>query len=103
MAGDSCHPETYALKVINKAVLKPQEIIALKGESTIMCDMVGRANIVQFLNIFETDKFIIIQMEHLKGSNMKRDLTSRIAQRQEQLTERTQSSGLRSKNRAVSR
>lgn len=59
-------------------MLSPQEIVALKGESTIMRDMVGRANIVQFLNIFETDKFIIIQMEHLKGNNMKRELVSKI-------------------------
>ena len=48
-----------------------------------MRDMVGRSNVVQFLNIFETDKFIIIQMEHLKGSNMKRDLNNKIAEMQQ--------------------
>lgn len=54
-----------------------------------MRDLVGRSNVVQFLNIFETDKFIIIQMEHLKGSNMKRDLNSKINEMQEQMANKT--------------
>lgn len=30
------------------------------------------------MNIFETAKFIIIQMEHLKGCQMKREIKSRL-------------------------
>ena len=35
-------------------------------------------NVVQYLNFFETDKYIVIQMEHLKGMQMKRDLNQRL-------------------------
>lgn len=45
--------------------------------------MVGHSNVVQFLNIFETEKFIIIQMEHLKGNQMKRELKARISKAKE--------------------
>ena len=91
--------ETYALKIINKSVLNSQEISALKGEATIMRDMVGRSNVVQFLNIFETDKFIIIQMEHLKGSNMKRDLNAKISEKQEQMLIRYRNQSFYNKKR----
>jgi hypothetical protein len=39
--------------------------------------------VVQYQNIFETDKFIIIQMEHLTGNQMKRELKSKMAQAQQ--------------------
>jgi len=66
--------ETYALKIINKAVLHAEEINIIRGESKILHSLVGLPNVVQFINIFETSKFIIIQMEHLKGNPMKREI-----------------------------
>lgn len=45
----------------------------------------GLPNVVQFLNIFETDKFIIIQMEHLKGNQMKRELKAKLAEARENM------------------
>ena len=68
--------ETYALKVINKSVLHTEEINIIRGESKILRNLVGLQNVVQFMNIFETSKFIIIQMEHLKGNPMKREIKS---------------------------
>ena len=53
--------ETYALKVINKSVLHPKEINALKTESGILRDLVGLCNVVQFMNIFETQKYTKFQ------------------------------------------
>ena len=60
--------ETYALKIINKSVLLPEEINIIRGESKILKSLVGLPNVVQFHNIFETQQFILIQMEHLKGN-----------------------------------
>lgn len=77
--------ETYALKVINKSVLRLQEINVIRGESKILKNLVGLPNVVQFLNIFETDKFIIIQMEHLTGNQMKRELKAKLAEAQENM------------------
>jgi hypothetical protein len=71
--------ETYAFKIINKAVLHTEEINIIRGESKILRTLVGLPNIVQFFNIFETSKFIIIQMEHLKGNPMKREIKSLLA------------------------
>ena len=75
--------------MINKSVLNAVEIDALKGESSILRDLVGQTNVVQFMNIFETRKFIIIQMEHLKGAQMKRELRSRISRAREKLQQNT--------------
>ena len=55
----------------------------IRGESKILKSLVGLPNVVQYLNIFETDKFIIIQMEHLKGNQMKRELKAKLAEAQE--------------------
>ena len=55
----------------------------IRGESKILKSLVGLPNVVQYLNIFETDKFIIIQMEHLKGNQMKRELKAKYAEAQE--------------------
>jgi serine/threonine protein kinase len=52
--------ETYALKIINKSVLHPEEINIIRGESKILKSLVGLPNVVQFMNIFETHQFIII-------------------------------------------
>lgn len=52
----------------------------MKQESSILRDLVGTSNVVQFLNIFETNKYIIIQMEHLKGMQMKREMRQRTSQ-----------------------
>lgn len=35
-------------------------------------------NIVQFVNIFETRAFIVIQMEHLAGGQMKKEISLRL-------------------------
>jgi hypothetical protein len=40
--------------------------------------LVGVPNVVQFYNIFESESFIVIHMEHLKGKNMKRDIKYRL-------------------------
>ena len=60
--------ETYALKIINKNALAANQIAVIHSESKVLKQMVDRPNVVQFVNIFETKKFIVIQMEHLKGS-----------------------------------
>lgn len=52
--------DTFALKVINKKVLHPGEVDVIRGESKILKTLVDQPNVVQFSNIFETDKFIII-------------------------------------------
>lgn len=70
--------QTYALKIIDKSKLHQEEINVIRGESKILKSLVGKRNVVQFKNIFETKKFIIIQMEHLKGSQMKRELRHRL-------------------------
>ena len=51
---------TYAIKIINKQVLRPEEINIIHGESKILKSLVGVNNVVQFQNIFETDRFIVI-------------------------------------------
>ena len=38
--------ESYALKVINKSVLRSQEINVIRGESKILNTLVGRPNVV---------------------------------------------------------
>lgn len=52
--------DTFALKIINKSVLRRDEINVIRGESKILKSLVGKPNVVQFKNIFETKKFIII-------------------------------------------
>ena len=63
----NCNPDTTALKIINKQRLHPEQIAVIRGESKILQTLVGVPNVVQYLNIFETEKFILIHMEHLKG------------------------------------
>lgn len=69
---------TTALKIISKQKLYNEQINVIRGESKILSTLVGVPNVVQFLNIFETEKFIIIHMEHLKGKQMKRDIHNRL-------------------------
>jgi hypothetical protein len=38
--------ETYALKIINKSVLHPEEIKIIRGESKILKSLVGLPNVV---------------------------------------------------------
>ena len=38
--------ETYALKIINKSVLHPEEINIIRGESKILKSLVGLPNVV---------------------------------------------------------
>lgn len=73
----------YALKIINKSVLHNNQISVIHGESKILRSLVGKANIVQFVNIFETKKFIIIQMEHLGGCQMKKEINLRLKEAEE--------------------
>lgn len=49
----------------------------------------GKPNVVQFLNFFETDKYILIHMEHLKGKQMKRDIKARLLNARANLSEET--------------
>lgn len=70
---------TTALKIINKQTLCQQQINVIRGESKILESLVGLPNVVQYHNIFETDKYIIIHMEHLKGLQMKRDIRIRLS------------------------
>ena len=78
--------KSFALKIINKQVLNQEEIKVIRGESKILNSLVGKDNVVQFKNIFETAKFIIIQMEHLKGNSMKRELKLRMSEAQRKVT-----------------
>lgn len=58
--------------------MHPETINVIRGESKILQSLVGKPNVVQFFNIFETEKFIAIHMEHLKGKQMKRDIRIRL-------------------------
>lgn len=44
--GDDSIKETYALKIINKSVLHPEEIKIIRGESKILKSLVGLPNVV---------------------------------------------------------
>lgn len=44
--GDDSKRETYALKIINKRVLHPEEIKIIRGESKILKSLVGLPNVV---------------------------------------------------------
>lgn len=88
--------ESSALKIISKQRLHPEQVNVIRGESKILQSLVGLPNLVQFLNIFESEKFIVIHMEHLRGPNMKRDIKQRLMvamQNQDSTDNESQSEG----------
>ena len=63
--------EMSALKIIAKENLSKQAQKILKNESTIMQTM-KHSSIVSLKRIFENQKFIILEMEHIPGGQMTR-------------------------------
>lgn len=59
------------MKIINKTTLSAEAIDILKNESTILQSL-HHPCIVQFRQIFETSDFIMIEMEYIKGGQLKR-------------------------------
>lgn len=55
-----------ALKIINKLRLSKESIDILRNESKIMQEL-NHPNIVKFMQIFETQNFIMIEMEYIEG------------------------------------
>jgi serine/threonine protein kinase len=55
-----------ALKIINKMRLSEHSIEVLKNESIILQSL-NHENIVKFKQIFETNDYVIIEMEYVKG------------------------------------
>jgi serine/threonine protein kinase len=63
--------EKSALKIINKDNLSKNALAILKNESCIMKSM-QHGNVVKFKRIFENVRFLMIEMEYIKGGQLKR-------------------------------
>lgn len=63
--------EKSALKIINKVVLSEKSLQILKNESKIMKSL-NHKSVVHFKQIYENDRFIMIEMEFVKGGQLKR-------------------------------
>eukprot|EP00347_Sterkiella_histriomuscorum_P018930 403343621 len=60
-----------ALKIINKMRLSSESIEILKNESIILQSL-NHENIVKFKQIFETSQYLMIEMEYVKGGQLKK-------------------------------
>eukprot|EP00347_Sterkiella_histriomuscorum_P011634 403371699 len=60
-----------ALKIINKMRLSSESIEILKNESVILQSL-NHENIVKFKQIFETSQYLMIEMEYVKGGQLKK-------------------------------
>ena len=63
--------EKSALKVINKSVLSQRSLMILKNESKIMQSL-KHPSVVSFKRIYENERFIMIEMEFVKGGQLKK-------------------------------
>ena len=63
--------EKSALKVINKSVLSQRSLMILKNESKIMQSL-KHPSVVSFKRIYENERFIMIEMEFVKGWQLKK-------------------------------
>ena len=60
-----------ALKIIYKGKLHKEEIKIIRGEANILELLEGKKNIVQLKNFYETQHYILIEMEYLGGGQLK--------------------------------
>jgi serine/threonine protein kinase len=64
--------ELSALKIISKDRLHADDIKVMRGEARVLEMLEGRPNIVQLKNFYETQHYIIIEMEFLNGGQLKK-------------------------------
>jgi len=58
--------EKWALKILNKEKLSSKALSILKNESKIMCSL-KHPSVVEFKQIYENSRFIVIEMEYIPG------------------------------------
>ena len=63
--------EMSALKIIYKGKLNKEEIRIIRDEANILEQLEGKQNIVQLKNFYETQHYILIEMEYLGGGQLK--------------------------------
>ena len=63
--------EKSALKIINKEKLSKHALNILKNESKIMCTL-RHPSVVEFKQIFENQRFVVIEMEYIPGGQLRR-------------------------------
>ena len=59
--------ELSALKIMYKGKLSQEEVRIIRGEANILEQLEGKQCIVQLRNFYETQSYILIEMEFLGG------------------------------------